>query len=142
GGSCQRTPGRGYCLLLPPPNVRQPFCQRLRARALPETEQRRQHLSQVGEGVDPQVLASPHHAVQRCRCPASLRTATELPVAAAHHDLAQRSLRQVIVYGEIPLLGVPHQRLPVRQRVADRLPQVRLRQRPPPPPHQPAVEPL
>src|SRR5262249_26646617 len=75
-------------LLPPPPYIRQPFCRRLRARALPETEQRRQHLSQVGEGVDPQVLASPHHAVQRGRCPASLRTAAELPVAAAHDYLA------------------------------------------------------
>src|SRR5262249_61532177 len=51
------------------------------------------------------------------------------PVVAAQGDGSQRPLAEVVVDGQIPLLQVAPQRLPVVQRITDGLTQRRLRQR-------------
>ena len=107
---------------------------------LPDPEQRRERFAKEGERVDAQVPARPDDAVQRRRRPATLRAAAELPVGASHDNLAECPLREVIVYREISLLREPHQCRPVRQRVAHRLAQRRLRQGSLSLPDEPGVE--
>src|SRR5262249_37433601 len=107
----------------------QPLQQLLGAGLRPQGEQPRQRLTQIGERVDPQPLARPHHRVQHRRRLASRLRTDQAPVVPPQRDPPQGPLAEVVVDRQVSLLHVAAQRLPVVQGVADRLPQRTLRQR-------------
>ena len=71
---------------------------------------------EVGEGIDIVVLAGPGQRVEdRCR-PAAAVAPQEGPVAPADRVDAEHPLGEVVVDAQVPVLGVPQQRRPVRLR--------------------------
>jgi hypothetical protein len=76
-----------------------------------------QHVTQVCERVDAQVLARRREAEQYCRRSAAGVPAHEQPVEAADPDQLQRPLTHVIVDVQVAIGGVPLQRLPLIEHV-------------------------
>ena len=79
-----------------------------------------ENILEPGEGFDFGPLAGSHKAPQHCGRVAALVATKECPIVAADSYTADRALRGIVVDGQVSVLAVAGQRLPVLQRVAHR----------------------
>ena len=82
-----------------------------------------EEVAQVGVGVESVAASGGDEAVEDGRAAAALVAAGEDPVLAAHGDRAQGSFGRVVVDGQVAVLGVAAQGLPLELGVGGRFPE-------------------
>jgi len=87
-----------------------------------------EHVLEPGEWVHLRQFARGNETPQHRHRLAATIAAHEGPVAPAHRDAAQAPLGVIVVDGQVAIFQVARQRLPVLQRIGDRLAGFALRQ--------------